>query len=150
MGLTTDRADPGIRNIRADGQQEVYLILSDEERAKGFVRPVRRTYLHVGCRPKGPTRPLTPDEQQRYGQFGYVCYEPYGPEREPVAGRYWTAAQLSSGCGATTTMGQAIAETYARNPAFYSGTFCSNCGKHFPVGADGEFVWDGTDERVGT
>ena len=27
----------------------MYLILSDEERAKGFVRPVRRTYLHQEC-----------------------------------------------------------------------------------------------------
>ena len=49
MGLTTDRSDPGLRKIRADGQQEVYLILSEEERKKGFVRPVRRSYLHLRC-----------------------------------------------------------------------------------------------------
>jgi hypothetical protein len=47
-------------------------------------------------------------------------------------------------------MGQTLAETYARDPAFYSGTFCCGCGKHFPVGEDGEFVWDGTDVKVGT
>jgi hypothetical protein len=46
-------------------------------------------------------------------------------------------------------MGQALAETYARNPYFYSGTFCCCCHAHFPVGEDGEFVWeDGT--KVGT
>ena len=46
-------------------------------------------------------------------------------------------------------MGQALAETYARNPYFYSGTFCCRCRAHFPVGEDGEFVWeDGT--KVGT
>jgi hypothetical protein len=28
-------------------------------------------------------------------------------------------------------MGQALAETYARNPKFYGGTFCCHCGKHF-------------------
>jgi hypothetical protein len=49
MGLTTDRTDPGLRRIRADGQQETYLVLSDEERAKGFVRPVRTKYTHLAC-----------------------------------------------------------------------------------------------------
>ena len=53
-------------------------------------------------------------------------------------------------CGVVTTMGQTLAETYARDPYFYSGTFCCGCSKHFPVGEDGEFVWDGTDEKVGT
>lgn len=82
------------------GQQKGYVVLSEEERAKGFVRPVRRTYVHEKC-------------------------------------------------SAATTMGQALAETYARDPAFYSGTFCVKCRAHFPVGADGEFVWDdGT--KVGT
>ena len=53
-------------------------------------------------------------------------------------------------CGAVTTMNRALAETYARDPQFYSGTFCAVCRSHFPVGADGEFVWDGTDQKVGT
>lgn len=47
--MTTDRDDPGLRKIKADGQQEVYLILSEEERAKGFVRPVRQKYRHLKC-----------------------------------------------------------------------------------------------------
>ena len=42
------------------------------------------------------------------------------------------------------------AETYARAPGFYGGTFCIGCKTHLPVGRAGEFVWDGTDERVGT
>lgn len=49
MGLTSDRNDPGLREIKPDGQQKNYLVLSDEERAKGFVRPVRTTYRHVAC-----------------------------------------------------------------------------------------------------
>lgn len=49
MSLTTDRTDPRLRTIRPDGQQEAYLVLSDEERAKGFVRPVRRAYRHLKC-----------------------------------------------------------------------------------------------------
>ena len=83
------------------GQQQDYVVLAEEERAKGFVRPVRHSYKHLTC-------------------------------------------------GVVTTMGQTLAETYARDPNFYSGTFCCGCRAHFPVGDDGEFVWDGTDERVGT
>jgi hypothetical protein len=95
MGTTDDRSDPRLRNIGPDGMQETYLVLSEAERAQGFVRPVRRSYKHVTC-------------------------------------------------GVVTTMGQAIAETYARDPAFYGGTFCVGCGAHFPVGPPprGEFIWD--------
>ncbi len=49
MSLTTDPKDPDIRKIRANGMQEKYLVLSDEERAKGFVRPLRRAYIHIVC-----------------------------------------------------------------------------------------------------
>jgi hypothetical protein len=31
------------------GQHPDYLVLSDEERGKGFVRPVRRSYKHLKC-----------------------------------------------------------------------------------------------------
>lgn len=96
---------PGHRSIIKDGdragQQEGYVVLAEEERAKGFVRPVRRSYKHLKC-------------------------------------------------GGVTTMGRTLAETYARDPKFYSGTFCCHCGTHFPVGADGEFVWSDTNEKVGT
>lgn len=85
--------DPNHRELRPDGMQKGYVVLSAEERARGFVRPVRRTYVHQKC-------------------------------------------------GVATTMGLALAETYARDPQFYSGTFCVGCRTHFPVGSDGEFVWD--------
>lgn len=150
MPITTDPTDPSLKTIRADGQQESYLVLSEEERAKGFIRPVRQKYQHVGCRPKYRTRELTAEEHERYDRFGYVAYEEYPPEHAGGGcGRFWTKAQLESGCGAVTTMGLAIAETYARDPKYYGGTFCCGCGKHFPVGEGGEFVWDGTNERVG-
>jgi hypothetical protein len=89
------------RDLKPSGQQKGYVVLSESERAKGFVRPVRRSYKHLKC-------------------------------------------------GGTTTMGDSLAETYARDPSFYSGTFCCDCGTHFPVGEDGEFVWSGTDQKVGT
>jgi hypothetical protein len=131
----------------ATGQHTEYWVLSEDERARGFVRPVRRTYLHVGARPKHETRPLTEDEARRYEGVGYVLFEQL-PEMAPRSGRFWTQAQLDSGCGgAATTMSQAIAETYAREPGFYGSTFCCACRGHFPVG---EFVWDGTDEVVGS
>jgi hypothetical protein len=85
----------------------VYLVLSAEERAKGFIRPVRRSYRHQD------------------------------PE-----------------CGAVTTMGQALAETYARQPGFYGATYCAGCRMHRPVGTEGEFTWmspagEDTTELVG-
>lgn len=153
MGLTTDKESPCLKEIKADGQQECYLILSEEERAKGFIRPVRTKYRHVGTpKPKFELRDLTEEETERYKEFGYVKYEEYPESMSPACGRFYTQADLDkieNGCGTTTTMGLAIAETYARQPTFYSGTFCVGCGKHLRVGADGEFVWeDGS--RVGT
>lgn len=85
----------------ATGMQKGYVVLSTEERAKGFVRPVRRSYVHKKC-------------------------------------------------GVVTTMSQALAETYARDPFFYRGTFCAGCRTHFPVGENGEFVWGDTTDKVGT
>lgn len=153
MSLTTDRNDPALHKDRGDGQNEKYIVLSEEERKKGFVRPVRPSYVHVG--PPGPRyelRELTAEEQERYGGHGYVKYEPY-PEGSNSLGRFWTQPQLDAvgkGCGTLTRMSIEIAETYAAQPNFYGSTFCCGCGKHLPVGRDGEFVWDGTKERVGT
>lgn len=108
-GVTDDPADPRLTHgadTEPRPQADVYLVLSDAERAKGFVRPVRQSYRHV------------------------------------------------DGCGAITTMKLVIAETYARQPDFYDGTYCTGCKMHRPVGADGEFVWvlpNGSDgERMGT
>lgn len=53
-------------------------------------------------------------------------------------------------CGTVTTMAQEIAETYAANPSFYQATYCATCRDHFPVGVRGEFVWDGSEEKVGS
>ena len=93
------------REIGPDGLQKGYVVLSEDERKRGFIRPFRDAYRHLKC-------------------------------------------------GKITTMSRPLAETYARDPEFYSGTFCSTCRTHFPVGADGEFTWyemDGTEgPKVGT
>jgi len=87
------------RTIQAgSGMQKAYVVLTDDERSKGFVRPLRDTYTHLNC-------------------------------------------------GTDTTMGRKIAETYARDPGFYNGTFCVHCHTHRPLS---EFVWKGTEEQVGS
>ena len=88
-------------NAGPEGTQEQHLVVSEEEDARGFVRPVFRSYRHLMC-------------------------------------------------GTVTTLSLEIAETYATDPGFYDGTYCASCGDHFPVGEDGEFVWDGIDQKVGT
>lgn len=101
-GLTDDPLDVRlVTGARESGMNEVYLVLPDEERAKGFVRNVYRSYKHLTC-------------------------------------------------GHTTTMGQALAETYARDPHFYGRTYCAHCGTHFRVGAAGEFVWVTSAGRIVT
>lgn len=155
MSLTTDPTDPRLGRGVDDQpipQNAVYLVLSEEERAKGFVRPVRHSYVHVG--PPGPKhamRDLTADEVGA-SEAGYVKFEEFPPGSHG-RGRYWDQAQLDAvgkGCGVETTMGQALAETYAREPRFYGATYCVGCRKHRPVGELGEFVWSNTTERVGT
>jgi hypothetical protein len=158
---STDGVTPGYENSSAPGpvnprtgQHSSYWILSDEERAKGFVRPVRLSYRHVGLpAPKQPLRDLTAEEHERYDRFGYVKFEAYPESESSATGRFWTQAEIDKigkGCGTVTTMARAIAETYARDPNFYGSTFCVGCGDHRRVGAVGEFVWEGTNERVGT
>lgn len=153
--LVTDPDDPrlghGVDEERTR-QHDAYLVLSEEERAKGFVRPLRRSYVHVG--PSGPTHPLrdlTPEERQRHDGRGYVKYEEYPVgSHGSVLGRFWTQEQLDAvgkGCGAETTMSLALCETYARNPGFYGATYCVRCEKHLPVG---EFRWSEDGEVVGS
>lgn len=99
----------------ATGMQKGYVVLSAEERAKGYVRPVRRTYVHVGLSPE-------------------------------MSGIVLVRAGMN-GCGSRTTMAQSLAETYARDPSFYTGTYCASCQDHRPLT---EFVWEGTTEQVGS
>lgn len=52
MALTSDPADPRLtrgHDLEPTTQADAYLVLSDAERARGFVRPVRRSYIHVAC-----------------------------------------------------------------------------------------------------
>lgn len=139
----------------ATGMQKDYVVLSAEERAKGFVRPVRRTYIHVGRSVCGKIRV---HDGQKLGGPQDVCVLPPGHEGEctqwkgnvPQAeAQKAQENHVLGGCGTSTTMSQSIAETYARQPDFYGSTFCCHCRTHIRVGEHGEFVWeDGS--RVGS
>lgn len=143
-------SEPAAGPVGPDGQHSSYWVLTEEERAKGFARPVRHKYVHTGNGgPQNPTRELTDDEKKHHApSSGYVLYEAY-PGDEDVKGRFWTQAQLdaATACGVVTKMGTALAETYAVDPSAYGATFCVGCKAHFPVS---EFKWDGTEEVVGS
>lgn len=52
MSYTTDPNDKRLTrgsDNKPGPQNEVYLVLSEEERAKGFIRPVRESYIHDTC-----------------------------------------------------------------------------------------------------
>lgn len=52
MSITSDNDDPRLtRGVDEQPveQAPVYLVLSEEERAQGFVRPLRRAYIHLTC-----------------------------------------------------------------------------------------------------
>lgn len=49
MTVTSDRNDPRINQTKGPGEQnEAYIVLSPEDRAKGFIRPLRSSYIHMG------------------------------------------------------------------------------------------------------
>lgn len=154
MSLTTDPSDPRLCKEETGKQCDVYLVLSEEERAKGFVRPVRQKYQHIGKRLKarGEIKPLTAEERLKHP--GYVAIDWFDCLGNR-AGSYLrqtevdaiASGRLIDGCGCVTTMAVAIAETYARNPKFYNATWCACCGRH--VNLD-ECVWEDTDQIVGS
>ncbi len=152
--LTTDPKDPRLghgTDEQPTPQAEVYLVLSEEERKKGFVRPVRRSYIHVGpAGPKYPLRDLTDNEAENWQGSGYVKFEIYPESELPKTGKFWTQEQLDQigrGCRTVTSTSQDIAETYARRPSFYGATYCMGCQKHLPVS---EFVWADDGQIVGS
>lgn len=80
MGVTTDPSDPRLgRGVDAEpvDQHDVYLVLSDRERAKGFVRPYRDTYHHVKCgRTTTMSRPIAETYARNPSFYGatYCCH----------------------------------------------------------------------------
>src|SRR5688572_21704649 len=109
MPVTTDPKDPRLgqgSDTEPRPQNEAYLVLSEEERAKGFVRPVRRAYRHIGPdAPKYPLHDLTDEKKAEFAHYGYVKFEKYPESESPRTGRYWTQAELDMiGCNGETIM----------------------------------------------
>lgn len=96
------------------------------------------TDRHDGC-----LHEIGPNGMQR-------CYLilPDGERRDLVRPLRLTYTHLR--CGTNTTMALEIAQTYAAQPGFYGATYCVRCREHFSVGQHGEFVWAGTQDKVGT
>lgn len=159
MSLTTDPKDPCLNTSKGEGlQNECYIILSEEEREKGFIRPVRNGYIHVGrmIKQEGTLRELTEEEKERHNKYGkiYSHFLEYPEDRLPLAGKFLTQEEVDNigkrigGCGGKTLMAREIAETYARDPKFYGSTWCMNCSTHINVN---EFIWDdGSNQEVGS
>lgn len=127
MGLTSDPTDPRLTHGADDTpvpMAEVYLVLSEEERAKGFVRPLRRSYVHKWAK----------DADGNQLAFRDEAFKPF-------------EAAETGGCGVETHMGLALCETYAREPTFYGATFCVGCSMHRPVH---EFRWAEDGQVVGS
>ena len=125
QAMCTTNGKP-VEEVRASqanetGQHDGYIVLCPDERAKGFVRPYRDRYTHVG---RLETVINTGD---------------YGNDKDKQ--------HRVGGCGTVTTMGRALSETYARDPKFYGATFCVSCNRHLQVS---EFVWTADGQEVGS
>jgi len=158
MSLTTDRNNPELNSAKENGQNKAYLVLSEEEKAKGFIRPVRNSYIHKGRFYKYYNEIEILDEVYKSNDKEYIALIPaLKDENDKIIGKsYLTQKDFDEinktkgfvgGCGVVTDMSLGLAETYACDPNFYGATFCAGCGTHLGVG---EFVWKGTDETVGS
>lgn len=155
---TTDHTNPklgyGIDEEPVD-QNEVYLVLSEEERAKGFIRPYRDSYIHQGRRFTTYTLLDEPEGDIRGGDEYVAIFDITDASGNHIGGHYATQKELDrflktgfvGGCGGLTRMSQPISETYARDPKFYGSTYCVHCRMHLAVS---EFIWDADGQTVGS
>jgi hypothetical protein len=137
------------------GQHKDYIVLCPDERAKGFVRPYRDKYIHSGRKVCGAF--LDPQHIRDTKEFWEICAQepghagacgsPFFGDLLPSEAKQIHSSHTKGGCGVETKMGQALSETYARDPKFYGATFCVGCNRHLPVG---EFVWSADGEVVGS
>lgn len=158
--LCTTSGEP-VDKVRAEqteptGQHKSYIVLCEDERKKGFVRPYRDAYKHVGRRVCGKPRQLLTSSGVDPRPLPVVCTDDpdhagdctvWAPVKSDAEIAKARDQHVLGGCGSVTTMGRSLSETYARDPNFYGATFCVSCNKHLPVA---EFVWTADDARVGS
>jgi hypothetical protein len=90
--LTTDPNDPRLGYGADDKpvpQQEVYLVLSEEERAKGFVRPYRDSYIHKTCGTKTIMGKALSETYARNPKFYGATYCVHCQMHRPVSEFVW-------------------------------------------------------------
>lgn len=93
-----------------------------------------------------PVDVVRANQTEKTGQHkSYIVLCP--DERAKGFVRPYRDAYKHTTCGAITTMGRALSETYARQPSFYGATFCCSCNRHSPVA---EFTWTLDGETVGS
>jgi len=101
MSLTTDPNDPRLtRGVDESPvpQSDAYLVLSDEERAKGFVRPLREAYLHKTCGTVTRMARALAETYARDPNFYGATYCVYCKMHRPVSEFVWdgTTAEVGS------------------------------------------------------
>ena len=99
-GTTTDRTDPRLGHGADDvakPQNEVYLVLSLEERQKGFVRPLRSTYTHTVCGTDTSMGLEISETYARQPSFYGSIYCVYCSKHRPVAEFVWKGTNLLVG-----------------------------------------------------
>lgn len=94
MTHTDDPNDPALTRGVDDKpvpQAEKYLVLSDEERAKGYIRPLRTSYVHETCgavtnmsQPIAETYARQPDFYAATYCVHCRMHRPVGPDGEFV------------------------------------------------------------------
>ncbi len=91
--LTTDPNDPRLGHGADESpvpQQQVYLILSEEERKGGFVRPYRDKYIHSTCGAEtGMSRELS-ETYARNPKFYGATYCAHCKMHRPVSEFKWS------------------------------------------------------------
>lgn len=92
--LTDDPNDPGLGHgpdTEPGPQNEVYLVLSEAERAKGFVRPYRDAYRHLTCGSVTTMGTALSETYARDPNFYGATYCCHCLMHKPVSEFVWTA-----------------------------------------------------------
>ena len=98
--ITTDPNDPrlghGVDN-KPVPQSEVYLVLSEEERKKGFVRPFRNKYIHKTCGTETMMSRAISETYARDPKFYGSTYCVHCGMHKPVSEFTWSVDGLAVG-----------------------------------------------------
>ena len=88
---TDERLTRGIDNAPVE-QNQVYLVLSEDERAKGYVRPFRNEYYHVECPLVKNGRIVT--EQSAATKMGFDLSATYARDPDFYGATYCVHCQM--------------------------------------------------------